>query len=108
MNRQIRRLALALIVLYTALFVQLNVLQIGRQEELQADSRNTRATVRDSVSKITTVLVPNVCANTGTWSTITVPATARRGHKVGIALLSHKALAAPTSIDVGWDEVTCR
>ena len=47
MNRQVRKLALALIVLYAALFVQLNVLQIGQQEELTNDSRNTRATVRD-------------------------------------------------------------
>jgi peptidoglycan glycosyltransferase len=47
MNTQIRRLALGLIVLYVALFVQLNLLQIGKQEVLTNDSRNTRATVRD-------------------------------------------------------------
>jgi penicillin-binding protein A len=47
MNRQIRRLALGLIVLYTALFVQLNVVQIGQEQELANDSRNNRATVRD-------------------------------------------------------------
>ena len=32
MNKQIRRLALALLVCYLVLFVQLNVLAVGRQQ----------------------------------------------------------------------------
>jgi penicillin-binding protein A len=47
MNKQIRRLALALVVLYVVLFVQLNVLAVGRQQELNADPRNNRQTERD-------------------------------------------------------------
>lgn len=47
MNRQIRRLAVGLLVCYLILFIQLNVLQVGRQRELNADTRNTRQTVRD-------------------------------------------------------------
>jgi peptidoglycan glycosyltransferase len=46
-NKQIRRLALALVVLYVVLFVQLNVLAVGRQQELNADPRNNRQTERD-------------------------------------------------------------
>lgn len=47
MNTRIRRLAVGLLVCYLALFVQLNVLQVGRQEELAGDSRNDRQTIRD-------------------------------------------------------------
>lgn len=47
MNKQIRRLAVALLVCYLALFVQLNVLAVGRQQELNADPRNNRQTERD-------------------------------------------------------------
>lgn len=47
MNTRIRHLALALVVLYAALFVQLNVLQVGKQEQLNADIRNNRQAVRD-------------------------------------------------------------
>lgn len=47
MNSRIRHLALALVVLYAALFVQLNVLQVGKQEQLNADIRNNRQAVRD-------------------------------------------------------------
>lgn len=47
MNRQIRRLALGLLVCYLILFVQLNVLQVGRQRELNTNSLNTRPTVVD-------------------------------------------------------------
>ena len=47
MNQRIRRLALALLVLYAILFVQLNVVQVGRKASLDADVRNTRQTVRD-------------------------------------------------------------
>ena len=46
-NKQIRRLALALIVCYVILFVQLNVLQVRRAESLNADLRNQRQTERD-------------------------------------------------------------
>jgi penicillin-binding protein A len=47
-NKRIRRLALALLVCYAALFVQLNLLQAGPQRStLEADPRNNRETVRD-------------------------------------------------------------
>ncbi len=47
MNKQIRRLAVALLACYLVLFVQLNVLAVGRQRELNADPRNNRQTERD-------------------------------------------------------------
>ncbi len=47
MNKQIRRLAVALLALYLVLFVQLNVLAVGRQKELNADPRNNRQTEHD-------------------------------------------------------------
>ena len=47
MNKQIRKLAAALLVLYVALFVQLNVLQVGRKEALDSHPQNNRQTVRD-------------------------------------------------------------
>lgn len=47
MNKQIRRLAIALLTCYLVLFVQLNVLAVGRQRELNADPRNNRQTERD-------------------------------------------------------------
>src|SRR4051794_14407182 len=47
MNKQIRRLAVALLACYIVLFVQLNVLAVGRQEQLNADPRNNRQTERD-------------------------------------------------------------
>jgi peptidoglycan glycosyltransferase len=46
-NKQIRRLALALLVCYLILFVQLNVLQVGREQALNADIRNQRQTERE-------------------------------------------------------------
>ncbi|MGH9277364.1 MAG: peptidoglycan D,D-transpeptidase FtsI family protein [Acidimicrobiales bacterium] len=47
MNRQIKFLGLALMVLFTALFVQLNYLQIFHAKSLNAHPANTRAVVRD-------------------------------------------------------------
>ncbi len=47
MNQRIRRLTVVLLVLYAVLFIQLNVIQVGRKPALDADSRNTRQTVRD-------------------------------------------------------------
>ena len=47
MNTRIRRLAVGLLVCYVALFVQLNLLQVQRQDELAADPRNDRQTIRD-------------------------------------------------------------
>ena len=47
MNQRIRRLALALIGLFAILFVQLNVIQVGRKTSLDDDQRNTRQSVRD-------------------------------------------------------------
>lgn len=46
MNQRIRKLAVALLLLYMILFVQLNVLQVGKKSSLDADARNTRETVR--------------------------------------------------------------
>ena len=47
MNRQIRRLGVALLVLYGALFVQLNVIQVLRADAYNENPNNTRAIVRD-------------------------------------------------------------
>ena len=47
MNKQIRKLAAALIVLYIALFVQLNVLQVGKKQALDNHPLNNRQTIRD-------------------------------------------------------------
>lgn len=47
MNKQIRRLGLAMLVLFGALFVQLNVVQVLRADEYADKPQNTRAVVRD-------------------------------------------------------------
>lgn len=47
MNSKIRRLSVGLLVCYLALFVQLNVLQVGKQQALTEDPRNDRQTIRD-------------------------------------------------------------
>ena len=47
MNQRIRRFAVVLIVLYVILFAQLNFIQVGQKSTLEADTRNTRQTVRD-------------------------------------------------------------
>jgi len=47
MNRQIRRLGVAMVVLFGALFVQLNVIQVLRADEYEDKPDNTRAVLRD-------------------------------------------------------------
>ncbi len=47
MNRQIRRLGIAMLVLFSALFVQLNVIQVIRAGTYNDNPNNTRAIVRD-------------------------------------------------------------
>ena len=47
MNRKIRQLAAALMVLYVVLFVAMNYWQVGRESELNAMSGNTRAIRRE-------------------------------------------------------------
>ncbi|MDQ3354200.1 MAG: penicillin-binding transpeptidase domain-containing protein [Actinomycetota bacterium] len=47
MNRQIRRLGIAMLVLFGALFVQLNVIQVLRADTYNDNPNNTRAIVRD-------------------------------------------------------------
>ncbi len=47
MNRQIRRLGVAMMVLYGAIFVQLNLVQVLRADDYNAHPANTRAVVRD-------------------------------------------------------------
>ena len=47
MNRQIRRLGIGLLVLYGALFVQLNVIQVLKADTYNDNPNNTRAIVRD-------------------------------------------------------------
>lgn len=47
MKRQVRRLGLAFIVLYVALFVQLNVVQVLKADEYNSNPGNTRAVLRD-------------------------------------------------------------
>jgi penicillin-binding protein A len=46
-NRQIRRLALGLLLCYTVLFVQLNVLQVGKAKRYKNRPDNTREVIRD-------------------------------------------------------------
>jgi peptidoglycan glycosyltransferase len=46
MNRVIRRLAIGLLLCYVVLFVQLNVVQVGKRDALRADVRNNRESVR--------------------------------------------------------------
>ncbi len=48
MNRRIRQFTVGLLIAYTVLFVQLNLLQAGPQRDaLRADNRNDRQVVRD-------------------------------------------------------------
>src|SRR5688572_10015276 len=47
MNRQIRRLGVGFIVLFGALFVQLNVVQVLRADEYNRNPANIRAVTRD-------------------------------------------------------------
>lgn len=47
MNRRIGKLAVVLMALYAVLFAQLNLIQVGRKDTLDDDTRNTRQTVRD-------------------------------------------------------------
>lgn len=46
MNRQIRLLAVGLLVCYAALFVKLNILQVGESKQLSSDPRNDRAVIQ--------------------------------------------------------------
>lgn len=47
MNKQIRRLAAALLVCYLVLFVQLNLLQVVKRDALASNPNNNRAVLRD-------------------------------------------------------------
>ncbi len=47
MNKQIKRLGVALIACFTILFVQLNYIQVVRQESLNDDPRNSRKIVEE-------------------------------------------------------------
>ena len=47
MNRQIRRLGVGMLVLFAALFVQLNVVQVLRAQEYEDHPENRRAVTRD-------------------------------------------------------------
>lgn len=47
MNRQIRRLGIAMAVLFLSLFVQLNVVQVFRADSYNDNPNNTRAVTRD-------------------------------------------------------------
>ena len=47
MNRQIRTLGIGLMVLFVALFIQLNVVQVVRADRYDADPGNNRTVVRD-------------------------------------------------------------
>ena len=49
MNTQIRRLGIVLIVLFSALFIQLNYLQVIKADDLNNHPANSRAVVRDFV-----------------------------------------------------------
>src|SRR5581483_9178410 len=47
MNRQVRRVGIVVVVLFLALFVQLNYLQVVKAHSLANNPRNVRAVVRD-------------------------------------------------------------
>ncbi len=47
MNKQIRKLTAALLVLYMVVFVALNTIQVARKEALDANPNNNRQTIRD-------------------------------------------------------------
>ena len=47
MNKQIRKLAAALLVLYMVVFVALNTIQVARKEALNENPNNNRQTIRD-------------------------------------------------------------
>lgn len=47
MNRQIRKLTAALLVLYMIVFVALNTIQVARKEALDENPNNNRQTIRD-------------------------------------------------------------
>jgi len=47
MNRQIRQLGVALLVLFAVLFIRLNQVQVFESEELTANALNTRRVIRD-------------------------------------------------------------
>lgn len=47
MNRQIRRLGIAMAALFLALFVQLNLVQVFRADDYNTNPNNTRAVTRD-------------------------------------------------------------
>ena len=47
MNRQIRKLAAALLVLYMVVFVALNTIQVARKEAINDNPNNNRQTIRD-------------------------------------------------------------
>src|SRR5688500_17024046 len=47
LNRQIRRLGVAMLVLFGALFLQLNVVQVLRADQYERKPDNTRAVLRD-------------------------------------------------------------
>ncbi len=47
MNKQIRRLAAGLLVCYLILFIQLNLLQVVKRDELATNTNNNRAVLRD-------------------------------------------------------------
>jgi len=46
-NRQIRRLGVSMVVLFAALFVQLNIVQVLRADQYERKPDNTRAVLRD-------------------------------------------------------------
>ncbi len=80
MNARIRRLAVGLLVCYLVLFVQLNILQVDRRDELAANPNNNRAVIRDfdkprgqivtadGVVIAQTDELPKVATDTGTGS----------------------------------------
>ena len=47
MNKQVRRLSIALLICFTVLFVQLNVMQIVKADDYNSRADNTREIVRD-------------------------------------------------------------
>ena len=103
-NRQIRQLAVGLMVCYVALFVTLNYWQVGRKEELDASFDNTRAIRREFerprgpiIASDGTVMAQSVATAPG--SDVRVPAAvpARRPVRPRHRLLHVRASGRPGS-----------
>ena len=75
MNRQVRRVGIAVVVCFLALFVQLNWLQVIDAHSLANNPRNVRAVLRDYAEPRGQILTSD---GVGEWATMTVGTGERR------------------------------